>query len=826
MAESTTIEQRAAGELEAATPPRELTAGELRFRAALDLSFSTTSEVVPQEDFAGQERARAALELGLGVAGAGYNIFVSGLAGADKLQALQQWVARRVAAAPTPGDWVYVHNFKRPDSPRAMYLSAGDGNKLKQKMHHLVKTLKEELPKAFRQEAFDREKEQLREKYNRRAQELNAAFEKLAREKGFLLQAAPSGHIFFVPIINGKPLESPEEFSRLSAEEQEAIGRRQQELAVEMERLGRRQHEVMREMESDIRLVERRFCESLLSPLIAEIESEIQSPEVGDYLAEVKEHILDNLDEFKGGERALPFAPFGAAPPRDRDPFLEYEVNVIVDNAETKGAPVLVETSPTYLNLFGTIERVVDRFGHIVTNFTRIRSGSLARAHGGYLIFSLDDAVTEPAVWKVLKRTLKSGRIELETYEPFALFSTSGLKPEPVRIDAKVIVLGSPLLFYLLHSWDDEFREIFKIRADFRRVMELEPNHLQTYAQWVAKVCREEKLPPFDRSALERIVEFGARQAGEREKILASFGEVADLVREAAFWGRRENGQTVSARHVEKALEDRVFRSNRIEEEIRELIAKGTILIDIDGKKVGQVNGLSVLELGGYSFGRPSRVTASVAMGQAGIVNIERESRLSGSIHDKGVLILAGYLRNRYGQDKPLTISASICFEQSYSGVEGDSASSTELYALLSRLSNIPLRQDIAVTGSVNQWGEVQAIGGVNEKIEGFFDVCRLKALTGKQGVMIPEANLRNLVLRPDVIEAVSEGKFHIYPIRTIDEGIELLTGIKAGAPGEGGTVNDLVSRRLAELASGLKAFAASGDGGGREVAPSGDEAK
>ncbi len=826
MAESTTIDNKSAGELKAANPPRELTAEELRFRAALDLSLSTTSEVVPQEDFAGQERARAALELGLGVAGAGYNIFVSGLAGAEKLQALQQWVARRVAAAPTPGDWVYVHNFKRPDSPRAIYLSAGDGNKLKQKMHHLVKTLKEELPKAFRQEAFDREKEQLREKYNRRAQELNAAFEKLAREKGFLLQAAPSGQIFFVPIINGKPLESPEEFSRLSAEEQEAIGRRQQELAVEMERLGRRQHEVMREMESDIRLVERRFCESLLSPLIAEIESEIQSPEVGDYLAEVKEHILDNLDEFKGGERALPFAPFGAAPPRDRDPFLEYEVNVIVDNAETKGAPVLVETSPTYLNLFGTIERVVDRFGHIVTNFTRIRSGSLARAHGGYLIFSLDDAVTEPAVWKVLKRTLKSGRIELETYEPFALFSTSGLKPEPVRIDAKVIVLGSPLLFYLLHSWDEEFREIFKVHADFRRVMELEPNHLQTYAQWVAKVCRDEELPHFDSSALERIVEFGARQAGEREKILASFGEVADLVREAAFWGRRENGQTVSARHVEKALEDRVFRSNRIEEEIRELIAQGTILIDIDGKKVGQVNGLSVLELGGYAFGRPARVTASVAMGQAGIVNIERESRLSGSIHDKGMLILAGYLRNRYGQDKPLTISASICFEQSYSGIEGDSASSTELYALLSRLSDLPLRQDIAVTGSVNQWGEVQAIGGVNEKIEGFFDVCRVKGLTGKQGVMIPEANLRNLILRPNVIEAVSQGRFHIYPIRTIDEGIELLTGVRAGAPGEEGTVNGLVNRRLAELARGLKSFAAGAEGDEKQPAAPDDQAK
>ncbi|HWP58943.1 MAG TPA: AAA family ATPase [Candidatus Acidoferrales bacterium] len=823
MTESTTVEQKAAGELKAAHPPRELTAEELRFHVAFDASFATTSDVTPQEDFAGQERARAALELGLGVAGAGYNIFVSGLAGAEKLQALQQWVARRVAASPTPGDWVYVHNFKHPDSPRAIYLRAGDGNKLKQKMHDLVKTLKDELPKAFRQEAFDREKQQLREKYNRRAQELNAAFEKLAREKGFLLQPGPGGQVFFIPIINGKPLESPEEFSRLSSEEQEAIGRRQQELAVEMERLGRKQHEVLREMESDIRLVERRFCENLLSPLIADIQGAIQNQEVDDYLAEVKEHILDNLDDFKGGERGLPFAPFGQTPAQERDPFLEYEVNVIVDNAGTKGAPVLVETSPTYLNLFGTIERVVDRFGRIVTNFTRIRSGSLVRAHGGYLIFSLDDAITEPAVWKVLKRTLKSGRIELETYEPFALFSTSGLKPEPVRIDTKVIVLGSPLLFYLLHSWDEEFREIFKVRADFRRVMELEPNHLQHYARWVAKICREEELPHFDRGALERIVEFGARQAGEREKILASYAEVADLVREAAFWGRRENGQTVSARHVEQALESRVFRSNRIEEEIRELIVKGTILIDIDGKKVGQVNGLSVLELGGYAFGRPSRVTASVAMGQAGIVNIERESRLSGSIHDKGVLILAGYLRNRYGQDKPLTISASICFEQSYSGVEGDSASSTELYALLSRLSNIPLRQDLAVTGSVNQWGEVQAIGGVNEKIEGFFDVCRVKGLTGKQGVMIPEANLRNLILRPDVVAAVGEGRFHIYPIRTIDEGIELLTGVRAGTPEEDGTVNGLVNRRLSELAVGLRAFAERSEPRERQNADSND---
>jgi ATP-dependent Lon protease len=495
-------------------------------------------------------------------------------------------------------------------------------------------------------------------------------------------------------------------------------------------------------------------------------------------------------------------------PPRERDPYLEYEVNIVVDNAATKGAPIIVESAPTYLNLFGTIERVVDRFGRVVTNFTRIKSGSFLRAHGGYLIFSLEDAITEPAVWKVLKRTLRSGRIEMETYEPFAMFSASGLKPEPVKVNTKVIVVGSAFLYHLLYAWDEEFHEMFKIRADFNPVMQRDDDHQLAYAQWVGNLCHEEGLPHFDQSGIERLIEFGARQAGDREKVLASYAAIADLVREAAFWARKEDGQLVSARHVERALQNRVFRSNRIEEDIREMITNGTILVDIDGKKIGQANGLSVMDIGGYAFGRPSRVTASVAMGQAGIVNIERESHLSGNIHDKGVLILAGYLRNRFGQNQPLALSASLCFEQSYGGVEGDSASSTELYALLSRLANIPLRQDIAVTGSCNQWGEVQAIGGVNEKIEGFYDVCRVVGLTGKQGVLIPASNVRHLVLRSDVIRAVADGKFHIYPVRNIDEGIAILTGMPADKEPPEESVNQAVKRRLQELAKGLKEFA------------------
>ncbi len=796
-------------------PPVELTADALRFAVKLDDGFATTAELTPALNFAGQERAVAALDLGLGVAGGGYNIFVSGLTGADKLDILQRWIAERAAADPTPGDRVYVHNFQNPDAPSAIYLGSGKGQRLRQLMRDLVKHLREELPKAFRQEAFDREKTVLREKYARRAQDLNAQFEKLAREKGFAIQFGHAGEIVFIPIIDDKPLQSAKELSQLTETKQREIETRHQELMTEMAQMAVKQGDVMREMEADIREVERRFCEQLLAPYIAAIESEMDNPEVGSYLADVRRHMLDHLDDFK--ESAAPsFAVSFGPQPRERDPFLEYDVNVVVDNSATRGAPVLVEDSPTYLNLFGTIERVVDRFGRVVTNFTRIKSGSLLRAHGGYLLFSLEDALTEPAVWKVLRRTLRSGIIEMETYEPFALFSASGLKPEPVEINAKIIVVGSPLLYHLLYAWDEEFRGIFKVRADFRDTMELEQNHLLVYAQWIASLCREENLPHFDRSAVERLAEFGARQAEDREKVSAAYAEIADLVREAGYWARKEREQVVTTRHVERALKERVFRSNRIEEEIRELIGNGTLLIDIDGEKVGQVNGLSVLDTGAYRFGRPTRVTASVAMGQAGIINIERESKLSGSIHDKGVLILSGYLRNRYGQDKPLALSASLCFEQSYSGVEGDSASSAELYILLSRLANVPLRQDIAVTGSVNQWGEVQAIGGVNEKIEGFYDVCHVKGLTGNQGVMIPAANVRNLILRADVIEAVAERKFHIYPVRTIDEGLEILTGAAAGDVREKGTINETVNSRLEALALGLKKF-----GGGERASES-----
>ncbi len=823
MSTETTVTAPARAAVVPAPPATELTSDQLRFRVSLPPDFRTTADSTLGTDLIGQERARAALELGLGITSSGFNIFVSGLTGSEKLEALRNWVTRHAQEGQTPGDWVYVQNFAHPDAPRAIPLAAGQGCRLKHLMSELVKTLREELPKAFRQEAFDKEKTQLKEKYAAQAQALNAALETQAREKNFLLQAGSGGAIVLIPIIHDKPLESPEEFTRLTAEEQREIEKNQRAFAEEMAAFASKQQEIMRAMVEDVRQIERRFGDALLTPLLARIRQEIQSPEVHEYLNEVETHIIEHLDDFKEQERqtpAMPFLPF--MPPREE--LLDYEVNVVVDNSATTGAPVLVESSPTYLNLFGTIERVVDRAGRLVTNFTRIKAGSLLRAQGGYLIFNLEDALTEPAVWKMLKRTLKSSRIEMETYEPFAMFSTSGLKPEAIQVQVKILVTGSVSLYHLIYSMDEEFRDIFKVHADFRRTMELAPQHVTVYAQWIAQICRTEGLPHFDRSALERIVEFGARKAGDRQKVSASHADIADLAREAVYWARKEQATLVSVPHVQKTIEQRVFRSNRIEEELHALITQGTILVDIDGHKVGQVNGLSVLQLGEHSFGQPSRVTASVAMGQAGIVNIERESRLSGPIHDKGLLILSGYLRNRYGQDKPLALSASLCFEQSYSGVEGDSASSTELYALLSRLTELPIRQDLAVTGSVNQWGEVQAIGGANEKIEGFFDICRTRGLTGQQGVMIPAANVRNLILRPDVIEAVERGQFHIYPIRTIDDGIALLTGVRAGSSEEEGTVNGMVNKRLRELATNLKAFSASGNGTEAKKPPNADE--
>lgn len=508
----------------------------------------------------------------------------------------------------------------------------------------------------------------------------------------------------------------------------------------------------------------------------------------------------------------LPSALRAALEREDR--WLEYRVNVVADNSHRQGAPVIVEISPTYKNLFGTVEHDVNLFGRISTNFTHIKPGSLLRASGGYLIFDLEDALTEPLVWKQLKRALKSGQLLTDIYEPMSFLATTALKPRPIAFDTKVVVLGSPDLYYLLQFLDEDFPELFKVRADFGPETPRSPESHQAYARFIARVARAEKLPPFDAAAVAEIIRFGAREAAHREKLSVEFGTVADVVREAGHWTRVGGNAVVGAAQVRQALHERVFRSDRIATKIRELISEGTLRLTIDGARVGQVNGLALMDLGDCAFGRPNRITASVGMGQEGLLNIERESELSGSVHDKGVMILEGYLRNRYARRHPLALSASLTFEQSYGWIEGDSASVAELLCLLSALADTPLRQDIAITGSVNQHGDIQAVGGVNEKIEGFFDVCQLKGLTGTQGVCLPRSNVRHLVLRHDVIEAIRAGHFHLWAIDTIDEGIELLTGIPAGDLDEVGTFHYLLDQRLRETLAELE------EQGGRTVAP------
>ncbi|GIW43998.1 MAG: ATP-dependent protease [Candidatus Binatia bacterium] len=803
----------------AAQPPKSLPFEEAAFVVdPRTLGFETTDEVPLLPEWFGQERALAALELAVNVADAGFNVYVVGLAGTQREQQLGELLRELTRNKPVPGDRVLVQNFQNRDRPRAFYLPAGQGRQLRRDMQELIEDLQRLLPETFRQETFEEEKEQLAERFGKEGEEIARELERRAAAQGFALQPHPQGGILFIPLKpNGEPM-SPQELERLSPEEQEELRRREREVARELKAMLRRQQALGRRLAREVKAVERRVAAEVVSPLIEEIAQRYQSPEVHQYLQEVREHILDHLDLFREPIKELasmapPFPfPFPLSPAAFAESaFVDYEVNVLVDNSESTGAPVIVETSPTYKNLFGAVERIVDPFGKLVTNFTRVQGGSLLRAHGGCIVINVMDVLSEPLVWRALKRCLKSGQLEIEAYDPFALLATGTLKPEPMQVSTRVVLVGTAEIFQLLYFLDEEFHDIFKIRADFGYETEASAARDRFVSQ-VARVARDEGLPAFHATGVARLLEYGARLVGDRRKLPSQFAEVADVMREAAFWCRAEGGVRVEGHHVTKAIEQRVFRLNRVEEKIRELVRDGVLLLDVAGTRVGQVNGLAVLNVGGYDFGRPSRVTAAVSMGSQGIINIEREAQLSGRTHDKGVLILTGYLRRTYAQNFPLSLTASICFEQSYTGIDGDSASSTELFAILSALSGLPLRQDLAVTGSVNQWGEVQPIGGINEKVEGFFATCCAVGLTGSQGVVLPAQNVKELVLRPEVVEAIQQGRFHLYPIRTVDEGIEILTGVKAGSIEEPGTVHYLVLERLRALAEGLRRFEARAD--------------
>jgi len=800
-------------EMRPAQALRRLSAEEtdLSFKEVVLREFTTTADVEPLKEIVGQKRAMEALEVGLGISHESYNVFVAGLTGSGKMETIRQSLQQRLKKSGIPNDWVYVHNFDKPDEPWAIRLRPGQGRELKKDIKWFVDRLKQELPKAFRQEDFSKEKERLTEKYQGLFQEQTREFEEKAKELGFMVRTAPDGNLYFIPLINGKPPENEEQISSLPEEEKQRIAEVQKELAKEAARIMRSQHDMFGELSEEVRSAERAFATSLIQPLVERLKRPHQdNPRVVQFIERLALHTVETLGVFRQSEQGQPQGGPGQGqmtiPDHERK-FTEYQVNVVIDHGESNGAPVVVEEYPTYKNLFGNIDRLAEPGGRLVTDFTQIKAGSMLQASGGYLVFNLEDALAEPLVYKNLKRVLKSGNHRFETYDPLSLFTAGGLRPEPIPVDTKVVVVGSPWLYLILRFYDDEFGSIFKVKAEFGTEMNRTEDEQWNYARFAAMMTKEEKLPPCNREAVMELIRFGARRSSQKSKLLTRFSEIASILREANYFASKEASGVIGGVHVRQALNSRVFRSDRIAEKIRELISEGTLLIDVQGSRVGQVNGLAVVDIGDYSFGRPARVTASASIGNQGVINIEREAKLSGSTHDKGVLILSGYLRQKYGQDKPLALSASLCFEQSYSGIDGDSASSTELFALLSSLSGTPLRQDIAVTGSINQWGQIQAIGGANEKIEGFFDICSAAGFTGKQGVCIPAANVRNLVLREDVRAAIEENAFHIYPIETVDEGLELLTGFIAGSPQEEGTVHWRVDRRLRSMAEDLHNF-------------------
>jgi len=631
--------------------------------------------------------------------------------------------------------------------------------------------------------------------------------ERNAKEKDLTVQISPMGAVV-VPIVDGKPM-TRDEFLSLSESEREAIETKRMEMMRKVEETNSRLQELDKEIGNKIREIERKAGEFATSFPFEEVFKKYNEyPEVLKFLKDAKDYTLSKLDLFL--QPPSP-AQFPIPSVQQGDPFLAYKVNVFVDNGSQSGPPIIIEPNPHWFNVFGRIERKA-LMGTYLSDHTMIKPGAVQLSNDGYLILNIRDVLLNPGVWEGLKRVIKTKEVRTEDPgQQFGFFIPQGMRPQPMPVEFKIIVMGEDLIYQLLSIYDEDFWEMFKVKADFDYQMERSEENMKAYACFIRSCCDDEKLMPFDRSGVAKILEYAARAAGDQEKLSARFGQLKDLLVEADHWARESKSELISGAHIEKSIREKIHRLDLIAERIRKMIKEGTLMVDVEGAVVGQVNGLSVYDMGIFSFGRPNRITAKTFLGRRGVINIERESQLSGRIHDKGVLILSGYLGWKYAQDKPLSLSASVCFEQSYSGVEGDSASSTELYAILSSLSELPIKQNISVTGSVNQKGEVQPIGGVNQKIEGFFDVCKAKGLTGEQGVMIPHLNVRNLMLREEVVESVKEGKFQIYSVKTIDEGIEILTGIPAGEKADGtypeGTVNYLVDKRLKEYADRLKVY-------------------
>jgi len=770
----------------------------------------TTQELAPLREIIGQERAVRALKFGLGIRDQGFNIYVAGYPGTGRKTAVKNFLEETASGEPVPPDWCYVNNFSNQYEPKAIQLPAGKGKAFQDDVKNLIETIRTALPKAFESDDYASRREATVRGLERQRKEIIDKLNVKAQQEGFIIQSTPIG-LLLIPVIKGKPLKE-EELLSLPQKTKDLIQEKRERLESELRNTMRQFLDMERKIREELKKLNRDVALYAIGNLVEDLIEKYKAlSEITAYLKVVKNDILDNIAQFvKRGEtqEQMPFP----VPWMKEAPFRKYEVNVIVDNSDVKGAPVVLEFNPTYQNLFGTTEKEA-QFGALVTDFTMIRGGSLHKANSGYLIIPVEELLRNPFSYEGLKRAIRNGNIVLEELqERFGFMSTKGLKPQPIPLKVKVILIGNPYLYQQLFTLDMEFTELFKVKAEFDTTMARTEENVKHYAAFVCTICEKEKLKHLDGSGLAKLVEYSQRLAQDQQKLSTRFAEVADIIREANFYATQEKSKVVTGNQVKKAIEEKIYRSKLIQEKIQEMIQREILLIDTDAEKVGQVNGLSVMGLGDFAFGNPSRVTASIGLGREGVIDIEREAKMGGPIHTKGVLILSGYLNEKYARDKPLSLSARLVFEQNYGGVEGDSASSTELYAILSALSGLPIKQNLAVTGSVNQKGQVQSIGGVNEKIEGFFEVCKAKGFTGQQGVMIPASNVQNLMLKEEVVDAVKAGQFHIYSVKTIDEGIEVLTGIKAGERRKDGTfeyetVNYRVDKQLKGMAEKLKEF-------------------
>lgn len=780
-------------------------------------AFKTTANLPELSDVIGQARAVSSVEFGMGIHDGGYNIFAVGPTGTGKSATVNEFLSRQAASRPAPDDWVYVYNFLKPYQPNAVRMPAGKGQEFRKDMEKLVEDLQAAITQAFDGEEYDKQKREIGQRVGEQQESKLSGLSEKAESAGFTMVRTPAGLAFAPKTAEGETM-SREAYEALSKEEQKHIDDGLEGLNDELQQIMRLVRQDERTGRDALRELDNQVTTYAAKHLIDEAcEKWCTVVEVSDYLQAVLRDVIENVDDFKKSDEDTPMMFMGMPIParqKGEGAFRKYRINVLVDNAAETGAPVVTESNPVLQNLVGRIEHQA-QFGALFTDFNMIKPGALHKANGGFLVLDARDVLLKPYSWDALKRTLKTGEIRVEDIaQQMGFATTATLDPEPIPFKAKIILIGEPFIYYLLYSQDPDFQELFKVKADFDTAAERTRANEQLYARFIAHACRERDLSPFTPDGTARVIEQCSRLVEDQRRLTTRFVDVVDLLTEASYWaqhghsGRRK--PVVKREHVQKAIDQKIYRSNRIEERVREMIADATVMVDTKGSVVGQINGLSVSSIGDYMFGRPSRITATHRLGAGELVDIEREVEMGGPIHSKGVLILAGYLGQKYASDRPMSLSARLVFEQSYSGVEGDSASSAELYALISSLSGVPIQQRFAVTGSVNQRGQVQAIGGVNEKIEGYFEVCQALGAKGDEAVLIPKANVRNLMLGDRVRQAVTKGRFHIYPVTTIDEGLSLLTGVPAGRLGARGlypknSVNALVIERLTALAEKVR---------------------